>query len=241
MDGFGDESCTSIHHIISENEIKNLWNSPYPHSLGLFYSAITDYLGFSVNEGEYKVMGLAAFGNPIFYEKLLNTISFKDNQLILDDNYYDFVRSITRSYSPKLKKIFGVPERDSNIKLDLNTSNFNTYADIAASAQKVLEKNLEKIFSFAHKISGEKNFIFSGGVAMNSVAINKLVELDFIDEIIIPPSPGDSGAAIGASYYGYLKNNGKSEKNNFRLKNLEILTPGYAKKDELDEDSNNIE
>ena len=88
VDGYGDKYCTSIHHVKSKNEIINLWNSEYPHSLGLFYSAITDFLGFAVNEGEYKMMGLAAFGKPLFYEKLKKTIKFENNELVVDTKYY---------------------------------------------------------------------------------------------------------------------------------------------------------
>ena len=194
VDGFGDESCTTIHHIISHKEILNLWSSKFPNSVGLFYSAITDFLGFAINEGEYKVMGLAAYGDPIYYEKLLDTIKFEDKNLNLNVDYYDFVRSIKRSYSKKLAELFGIDERSSNSRLEINSKNFKIYANIAASAQKVVEQNLTDIFKFAHKLTGERRFIFSGGVAMNSVAINKLVKNDFIDEIIIPPSPGDSGA-----------------------------------------------
>ena len=91
IDGFGDESTSSIHHIKSSTEINNVWSSPFPHSIGLFYSAITDYLGFSINEGEYKVMGLAAYGEPIYYDELAKTINFKEGKLTLDDQYYDFV------------------------------------------------------------------------------------------------------------------------------------------------------
>ena len=234
VDGFGDESCTSIHHVKSSNEIENLWNSSYPNSLGLFYSAITDFLGFAVNEGEYKVMGLAAYGKPKYYDKLVKTISFKDGNLLLDDSYYDFVRSVSKSYSSKIKQIFEISERDSNSKLDLDSKDFTIYADIASSAQKVVEKTLEQIFLHANKISGEKRFLFSGGVAMNSVAINKLTNLDFIDEIIIPPSPGDSGAAIGAAYYGYIKNN--NNELDFKKQRTENLTPGFKKEDFNDED-----
>ena len=81
VDGYGDKYCTSIHHIKSKNEIINIWNSEYPNSLGLFYSAITDFLGFAVNEGEYKMMGLAAFGKPSFYENLKKTI--KDRKSVV--------------------------------------------------------------------------------------------------------------------------------------------------------------
>ena len=235
IDGFGDESTSSIHHLTSLQEIKHEWSSPFPNSVGLFYSAITDFLGFSVNEGEYKVMGLAAYGDPVFYESLSKTIFFKDGKLFLDDTYYDFMRSITRSYSSKFNSIFNIDERESNTPLDLDSPNFKSYADIAASAQKIVEEILKEIFLFANKITGENRFIFSGGVAMNSVAINKLSKLDFISELIIPPSPGDSGAAIGAAYYGFLQFN----KNYFEPLKADIpsmLTPGHTSLTDHNED-----
>jgi len=235
IDGFGDESTSSIHHLTSLQEIKHKWSSPFPNSVGLFYSAITDFLGFSVNEGEYKVMGLAAYGEPIFYQSLSKTIYFKDGKLHLDDNYYDFMRSITRSYSSKLSSLFNINERQSNTPLDLESPDFKAYANIAASAQKIVEEILKEIFLFAKKITGENRFIFTGGVAMNSVAINKLSKLDFISELIIPPSPGDSGAAIGAAYYGFLQSN----KNYFEPLKADIpnmLTPGYTSLTDHNED-----
>ena len=235
IDGFGDESTSTIHHVKSHQEINNVWSSPFPNSIGLFYSAITDYLGFSVNEGEYKVMGLAAYGEPIYFKELSKTIYFKGGKLYLDDQYYDFCRSINKSYSNKLKDIFRIGERESNQILDLQTSNFKEYANIASSAQKIVENLLKEIFLYAHNITKQKRFIFSGGVAMNSVAINKLTKLDFVDEIIVPPSPGDSGAAIGAAYYGFLKNGNEFRKdidNNI----IELLTPGFIKNEPSNED-----
>ena len=227
IDGFGDESTSSIHHLTSLQEIKNVWSSSFPNSIGLFYSAITDFLGFSVNEGEYKVMGLAAYGKPIFYESLSKTIYFKDEKLFIDDTYYDFMRSISKSYSKKIKTIFNIDERESNNTLDLNSLNFITYANIAASAQKVVEEILKEIFLFAHNITGESRFIFSGGVAMNSVAINKLSKLNFINKIIIPPSPGDSGAAIGAAYYSFLHSNKSCVTKKSEINISKMLVPGY--------------
>ena len=235
IDGFGDESTSTIHHIKSSTEINNVWSSPFPHSIGLFYSAITDYLGFTVNEGEYKVMGLAAYGEPTYFDMLLETINFKDGKLKLDDKYYDFCRSISKSYSDKLKNIFKISERESNQILDLDAQNFKEYANIAASAQKIVEYLLKEIFFYAHKLTNEKRFIFSGGVAMNSVAINKLSKLEFVDEIVIPPSPGDSGAAIGAAYYGYLKN-GNEFRYNSENDYENILSPGFISNKIVDEE-----
>lgn len=210
VDGYGDQYCTSIHHVKSHNNIVNVWKSDYPNSLGLFYSSITDFLGFAINEGEYKVMGLASYGKPIFFKELSRTIEFKNNNLILNTKYFDFVRDISKSYSEELTKLFKILPRKSNEKLDINSQNFQIYADIAASAQKVLEHILEKLFQLAYDITKEENILFTGGVAMNCVAVTKLSELDFVKKIIVPPSPGDSGAAIGASFFGYLKQDNKT-------------------------------
>ena len=236
VDGFGDESTTSIHHLNSLQEIKNVWSSSFPNSIGLFYSAITDFLGFSVNEGEYKVMALAAHGDPIFYESLSKTIFFKEGKLFLDNSYYDFMRSTSKSYSNKLKSIFNINERESNTSLDLDNPNFKAYADVVASAQKIVEEILKEIFLFANKITGESRFFFSGGVAMNSVAINKLSKLDFISELIIPPSPGDSGAAIGAAYYGFLQSNKTYFKKTSKINIHKMLTPGYINAEDHNEE-----
>lgn len=230
VDGFGDSSCTSIHHLKSPTEIINSWTSNYPHSLGLFYSAITDYLGFAVNEGEYKVMGLAAYGKPIFFNELKKTIYFKDGNLFLDTSFYDFDKSVENSYSKKLVETLNIEPRESNLPLEVGSSSFQKYADIASSAQSVVEEILKEIFMHANKLTGEKNFIFSGGVAMNSLAIHKLAKLDFIDDLFVPPSPGDSGAAVGAAFYGFLKNSTEPQHtNNFKIRDDNILYPGKIK------------
>ena len=227
---------SSIHHLKSLQEIKNVWSSPFPNSIGLFYSAITDFLGFSVNEGEYKVMGLAAYGDPIYFESLSKTIFFKNGNLFLDDTYYDFMRSISKSYSSKLKSLFNIEERESNVPLDIDSANFKAYADIASSAQKIVEEILKDIFLFANEITGETRFIFSGGVAMNSVAIHKLSKLNFINELIIPPSPGDSGAAIGAAYYSFLQFNKNYFEKQSKVDIPNMLTPGLVNLKDLNED-----
>ena len=233
VDGYGDKFCTSIHHVKSNNEIINLWNSDYPHSLGLFYSAITDFLGFAVNEGEYKMMGLADFGKPTFYEALKKTIKFENAQLTIDTKYYDYVRRTDRSYSNHLIDLLKVQPRQPDIPLEIGEKSFQTYADIASSAQKVLEELLFLIFKYAHDITKENKFLFSGGVAMNSAAVGKCINLKFIKELNIPPSPGDSGAAIGAAYYGFINKKNKSS-DNFVSKNniINSLFPGQKKSNE---------
>tara|TARA_X000000950_G_C13915676_1_gene660900 strand:- start:3459 stop:5177 length:1719 start_codon:yes stop_codon:yes gene_type:complete len=211
VDGYGDKYCSSIHHIKSSTDIEQIWSSEYPNSLGLFYSAITDFLGFAVNEGEYKVMGLAAYGEPKYAEKLKETIYIKSDELILNTSYFDFVRSIKQSYSKKLISLIGFSPREPHAELDMKQADFKSYADLASSAQKVTEDLLLEIFNIARKKTNKSVFHFSGGVAMNSVAVMKISNLSYIEKLHIPPSPGDSGAAMGSAYYSYLKSNKRSK------------------------------
>ena len=228
VDGYGDKSCTSIHHVKSKKEIINMWTSDYPDSLGLFYSAITDFLGFAVNEGEYKMMGLASFGKPEYYDQLKKTITFKEDKLKIDTIYYDFVRRTDRSYSKKIAEILKIEPRVSNLPLEIGTSTFEKYANIACSAQKILEEILFKIFDLAYRLTNERTFLFSGGVAMNSSAVMKSSKLSFIDELNIPPSPGDSGAALGAAFFGFLKSDKEFKETSLN----ENLFPGKSNSDE---------
>ncbi len=216
VDGFGDRSTASISQIVNPTEINELWECPYPVSLGLFYSSITDYLGFTINEGEYKVMGLASFGDP--NSKLAKSVmglmdwDSTSKKIISDMSYFDYHLSISKSFSRKLEELLG-PARNPFNQLIPGDSDFQRCADIARGAQDLTIYILEKIFTHAHKISGSRRFLFSGGVSMNSASINNLAKLPFVDEIIIPPSPGDEGCAIGAAYYAYLKSNSYSDFN----------------------------
>ncbi|KGG11890.1 MULTISPECIES: carbamoyltransferase N-terminal domain-containing protein [Prochlorococcus] len=210
IDGFGDRSTSSISYVEDCFNIKELWSCEYPSSLGLFYSAITDYLGFTVNEGEYKVMGLAAFGstnNP--YAKLMDDLIYWDEmekQIKLKLEYFDFYKSVRRSYSDKLVCLLG-EARDPFSKLMPGDCGFQKYADIARATQDLVVNLLIKIFKHAHQVTQSRNFLFSGGVALNTAALPYIARLSFIDKIIIPPSPGDAGAAIGAAYFAYLQSN----------------------------------
>ena len=209
VDGFGDRSSSSIHLISDSSNIKELWNSQYPVSIGLFYSSLTDFLGFAINEGEYKVMGLAAFGNPKSkYAKLISNLMSWDEEnkcLTARMEYFDYHVSTNNSFSEKMVSLLGKP-RNPFEKLLPDNPNFQKYADIARGAQELTEQLLIQIFNHAHKITGSNIFCFSGGVALNSASLKKIGSLPFVEKLIIPPSPGDSGAAIGASYFGLLKN-----------------------------------
>ncbi len=208
VDGFGDRSTASISQIVDPTEINELWECPYPISLGLFYSSITDYLGFSINEGEYKVMGLASFGDSNSKTaKLVRGLMDWDstqNKIISDMSYFDYHLSTSNSFSSKLEELLG-PARNPFVQLIQGDSDFQRCADIARGAQDLTIYLLRKIFTHAHKITNSRKFLFSGGVSMNSASIDSLAQLSFIDEIIIPPSPGDPGCAIGAAFYCYIK------------------------------------
>ena len=208
VDGFGDRSTASISQIVDPTEINELWECPYPVSLGLFYSSITDYLGFAINEGEYKVMGLASFGNSNSKSaKLVRGLMDWDstsNKMISDMSFFDYHLSTSNSFSSKLEDLLG-PARNPFVQLNPENSDFQRCADIARGAQDLTTYLIEKIFTHAHKITSSRRFLFSGGVSMNSASIDSLAQLPFIDEIIIPPSPGDAGCAIGAAYYCYIK------------------------------------
>ena len=212
VDGFGDRSTSSISLVNNHKEIIELWSSIYPISLGLFYSAITDFLGFQVNEGEYKVMGLSSFGNIKSSEakKVFSLIKWdkKNNNIFQDMRYFKYHISPEVSFSSKLVELLGTP-RNPFKKLLPKDKEFQYYANIAKGAQVAVSNILCEIFKYAYSLSGCKEFLFSGGVAMNSASVDQLASLDFVNKIIIPPSPGDSGSAIGAAYYSYLKNNFK--------------------------------
>lgn len=208
VDGFGDNSTASISKINNLNDIRELWSCEYPASVGLFYSAITDFLGFQVNEGEYKVMGLSAFGES-------NTKLAKDlgkifkwdsekNMIIQDMDYFNYHISSENSYGSKLEEILGKP-RNPFIPLKPKDNDFQKYANIAKATQDITVQVLCGIFELAHKLTGNRVFLFSGGVAMNSASLDKIAEQPFIDELIVPPDPSDSGSAIGAAFYGYIQ------------------------------------
>ena len=214
VDGFGDRSTTSISEINNIFNIKEIWSSSYPHSLGLFYSAITDFLGFQINEGEYKVMGLSAYGNSESLEaKLVSNLVNWDSlnkKIIVDMSYFDYHISIQDSFSENLIDLLGEP-RNPFLQLYPDDPEFQRWANIARGAQDTIELALCKLFQHAYELTASRQFLFSGGVALNSASLESISNLPFVDEVIVPPSPGDAGAAIGAGYYAYLKKNVSSK------------------------------
>lgn len=223
-DGVGEGETMSIHTIDNKFKIKKIWANFYPNSIGLFYSTITDFLGFEINEGEFKVMSLSSFGKPK-YEKQLKQI-FNINNFKINMDYFEFQKNLSKSFSKKLCKMFGKPYLNLN-----EEANFKKYADIASSAQLILEETMENLIKKAIQISGKKKIVLTGGVALNCKMIHNLSKLDIFDELIVPPSPGDSGSAIGAANFAYL--------NKTKNKTLNFNTIFLGPKKELINDKKN--
>jgi carbamoyltransferase len=173
----------------------------FPHSLGLFYSAYTAYLGFPVNEGEYKVMGLASYGQPRFLDEVRRTIvRTPDGAFRLALEYFDFQESARRSYSQRFIDLFG-PPRDPHEAIDLATAEGARCADIAASAQAVLEEVLVDVARRLHVETGLPDLCLGGGVALNGCANARLLADSGFQRLFVPPAPGDAGCALGAALY----------------------------------------
>lgn len=221
IDGVGEWASGTL-SIGDENNITLLKQINFPHSLGLLYSAFTAYLGFEVNEGEYKLMGMAAYGQPRFADKIkadILTIA-EDGSFRLNLEYFSFQHSAKKSFSKKLEALFG-PRRPINS--DFFTDQFaypsyfgekpadylelcqknQYYADIASSIQNVIEQIILNQVRFLHQQTGLKQLCIAGGVALNSTANGRILNDGPFDQIYIQPAPGDSGAAIGAALYVY--------------------------------------
>jgi len=200
-DGVGEWSTTSI-GICRDNSVKLLQDIRWPHSLGLFYSAFTYFLGFHVNEGEYKLMGLASFGKPKYYDLIRdNLIDIKnDGSIHLNMKYFAFTYDKVMTNS-KFSKLFGIKRRGKN-----ETPN-QIHFDIGASAQKILEDILLKMVEHVYQKTKSKNLCLGGGVALNGVANYRILKESSFENIHIPPSPGDAGSAVGCAQYLYYSHN----------------------------------
>lgn len=173
----------------------------FPHSLGMLYSTFTAFLGFAVNEGEYKVMGLAAYGRPRFADevrKLLRRTA--DGAFALDLRYFDYQAGAARSFSPRFADLFG-PPRDPDDELDVATARGRQYADIAASVQAVLEEVLVDLARALHRETGLPDLCLGGGVALNGCANARMLRESGFERLFVPPAPGDAGCALGAALY----------------------------------------
>ena len=198
-DGVGEWTTTAWgrargNKLYLEKEIR------FPHSLGLFYSAFTQFLGFEINEGKYKVMGLAPYGTPRFVDKVEELIKQStDGAFQLDLKFFKYHVSDNISFTEKFVRLFGVDPQDAKKSDQV----IQVYSDIAASAQKVLEDKLVVIAKQVRKETGEENLCYSGGVALNGVANWRIFKKAGFKNIFVHPAAGDSGGALGAALYVY--------------------------------------
>lgn len=199
VDGVG-EWTTTAWGFAEKNKINLKYDLKFPHSLGLFYSAFTQFLGFQVNEGEFKVMGLSPYGEPKYKELVEKMIhQSTDGSFKLDLKYFDFHKSTQKAYSDEFVKLFNVAPNDAKKSDNVK----QIYADIASSAQSVLEDKLVVIAKNVQIKTGSKNLCYSGGVALNGVANWKIFQEAGFEDLFINPAAGDSGGAMGAALYLY--------------------------------------
>ena len=202
LDGVGEWTTTSL-AIGKGRDLKVVKEIHFPHSLGLLYSAFTYYTGFKVNSGEYKVMGLAPYGEPVYTdlirEHLINTAD--DGSFHLDMSYFDYATGLTMT-NKKFDRIFGGPPRTSETELTQREM------DLAASVQKVTEDIVVELAKGIAEETGERNLCLAGGVALNCVANGILLRKKIFDNIWIQPAAGDAGGALGAALSAwYLHHN----------------------------------
>jgi carbamoyltransferase len=193
LDGVGEWTTTSL-AVGDGKDLTVLKEIHFPHSLGLLYSAFTYYTGFKVNSGEYKVMGLAPYGEPKYVDLIKdNLIQIKeDGSFNLDMSYFDFCIGLTMT-NEKFHELFGGPPRESEAELSQREM------DIAASVQKVTEEVLIKLAKNIAKETGKKNLCLAGGVALNCVANGILSREKIFENIWVQPAAGDAGGALGAA------------------------------------------
>lgn len=220
VDGVGEWTTTSL-GVGRGSEIRLAKEIRFPHSVGLLYSAFTAFLGFEVNEGEYKVMGMAPFGVPRYVDKVHKLVRLDgDGSFELDMDYFSFHHSIDRMFSRKFETLFGSP-RSTTAKFFTAGSGYPAYygdkpgnyaelerrnqhyADIAASIQAVTEEILLTMARALQRDTGLRRLCMAGGVALNSVANGRILRETAFDEVYVQPSAGDGGGAIGAALYAY--------------------------------------
>ncbi len=192
-DGVGEWATTTV-AIGKDNNLEIKKEIHFPHSLGLLYSAFTYYIGFKVNSGEYKLMGLAPYGNPIYEEKIKKLIDIKDDGTFrLDQKFFNYATGLTMT-NDRFNNLFG--QKPRNPKKNRITQ---FHMDIAASIQKVTEEIMIKLAISIRNEYKIKNLCLAGGVALNCVANGKILKQKIFDNIWIQPAAGDAGGSLGAA------------------------------------------
>jgi len=224
IDGVGEWTTTS-YGIGSGNQIKILSEIKFPHSLGLFYSAFTYFTGFKVNSGEYKMMGLAPYGEPKYVDLILDKIIHvkEDGSFRLNLQYFDYVVGLKMT-NKRFEKLFDIPPRKPESPVT------QKYMDIARSAQDVTEQIILKMVKHVYNQTGKNNLCLAGGVALNCVANGRVLREAPFKDIWVQPAAGDAGGAIGAAlqiWYGYLGNT-RDMNLASQLQKASYLGPSYS-------------
>lgn len=218
VDGVG-EWATTTYGYGKGNDLSIFEEVSFPDSIGLLYSTITSYLGFSVNSGEYKVMGLAPYGVAKYADiirKLITTDA--DGQYHLDMKFFDFIRG-EKMYTPALPELFGLPPRKKESGID------QVHIDIAKSLQVVLEEILLQKAFYLHKKTGAENLCMAGGVALNCVANGKILAQGPFKKLFVQPAANDAGCCMGAAALAYTELSGERLK---KKMNHVYLGPKYG-------------
>ncbi len=199
IDGVGEWSTTS-YGIGTDNQIRLLGDIRFPHSLGLLYSAFTYYTGFKVNSGEYKVMGLAPYGEPVYTDLILKElVDLKaDGSFKLNMNYFNYCAGLTMT-NERFHKLFGGPPRKPESRLTQREMN------LARSVQDVTELIMMRMAQHVHKVTGKTTLCLAGGVALNCVSNGKILRDGPFEDIWIQPAAGDAGGALGAALYAWYQ------------------------------------
>nr|MDQ3805820.1 hypothetical protein [Acidobacteriota bacterium] len=208
MDGVG-EWATSSYGYGRGNELHLLAELRFPHSLGLLYSAFTYYTGFRVNSGEYKVMGLAPYGEPRYVRKILDELIDlrEDGSLRLNMKYFNFAAGLTMT-NAAFDRLFGGPPRRPEGEVTQREM------DLARSVQEVTEEAMLRMARHVHKVTGEKNLCLAGGVALNCVGNGRILREGPFEKIWVQPAAGDAGGSLGAAlsvWHQYLGNERRVE------------------------------
>jgi carbamoyltransferase len=203
VDGVGEDTTTAIWH--GQGDRLTLKRSlGFPHSLGLLYAGLTGYLGFPVNEGEYRVMGLAAWGRPTRQDEFAQLIHQEpDGAFSLSTGFFGDMLDLERGFGPRLEALLG-PARRLGRPWDLRDPADQAYADIAATLQHVTEEALLRLARQARTLTGSENLCLAGGVALNCVANARLAAESGFRRVFVQPAAGDAGGALGAALLGAI-------------------------------------
>ena len=234
IDGVGEWATTTIGHGRGK-EIEILRELHFPHSLGLLYSAFTYYTGFVVNSGEYKLMGLAPYGNPDsartagIKKKIVTELVDvrKDGSLVLNMDYFEYATGLKMVKERKWEKLFGAPRRKPESEIS------QVYMDMALAIQQVTEEIVLRMVRTARDLTGSKRLVLAGGVALNCVANGKILKAGIFDDLWIQPAAGDAGGALGAAYAVWHIHGGHERALNSHLDGMEgsYLGPEYSDKE----------